>query len=277
MKGSSIKPGGGTAGRRAFVVGVTAACAAAATRAFGQTATPVREGAVSHRWRAFSRPRCPPRLVGRAARPDHRAHRGARQIHQRRGGARLRPGTPGGDRCRPGAGARRAAAVARPADDREGVVQRRRPADDLGHSRLQGLAADRGCRPGPTAEGRRRRDHRQDQRAGGARRLADDESDLWHHQQSLRYRADAGRFVGRLGRRAGGGLRGARARLGHRRLAAHAGALLRRVRPQADLRRRARGAATTSRDSRRCRRPATAWRWWGRWRAARRISRSRST
>ena len=38
MKGSSIKPGGGTAGRRAFLVGVTAACAAAATRRFGQTA-----------------------------------------------------------------------------------------------------------------------------------------------------------------------------------------------------------------------------------------------
>jgi amidase len=41
MKGSSIKPGGGTAGRRAFLVGVTAACAATATRGFGQTATPV--------------------------------------------------------------------------------------------------------------------------------------------------------------------------------------------------------------------------------------------
>ena len=40
MKGSSIKPGGGTAGRRALLVGVTAACAATATRGFGQTATP---------------------------------------------------------------------------------------------------------------------------------------------------------------------------------------------------------------------------------------------
>ena len=54
----------------------------------------------------------------------------------------------------------------------------------------------------------------------------------------------------------------------HRRLAARAGALLRRVRPQAELRRRAHGAATTSRDSRPCRRTATAWRWSGRWRAA---------
>ena len=144
MKGSSIKSGDDAAGRRAFMVGVTAACAVATTRAFGQTATPARaEECVSHRWRAVGRPRCPPRLGGRAARPGHRAHRGARQIDQRRGGARLRPGTPGGDRRRPGAGARRAAAVARPADDREGVVQRRRPADDLGHSRLQGLGGRR--------------------------------------------------------------------------------------------------------------------------------------
>ena len=45
MNGSSVKPGVGTAGRRAFLVGVTAACAATgtatATRGFGQTATPV--------------------------------------------------------------------------------------------------------------------------------------------------------------------------------------------------------------------------------------------
>ena len=42
MKGSSIKPGGRTAGRRAFMVGVTAACAAAVTRSFGQTTTAVQ-------------------------------------------------------------------------------------------------------------------------------------------------------------------------------------------------------------------------------------------
>ena len=40
MKGSSVKLEGDVAGRRAFVVGVTAACAAIATRSFGQTATP---------------------------------------------------------------------------------------------------------------------------------------------------------------------------------------------------------------------------------------------
>ncbi|HZX85059.1 MAG TPA: hypothetical protein VFF19_15925, partial [Reyranella sp.] len=42
MKGSSIKPGNGTAGRRIFMVGVAAACAAATTRAFGQTTTPAQ-------------------------------------------------------------------------------------------------------------------------------------------------------------------------------------------------------------------------------------------
>ncbi|HET6222071.1 MAG TPA: amidase family protein, partial [Dongiaceae bacterium] len=42
MNGSSVNAGGGTAGRRAFLVGVTAACAATATRGFGQTATPAQ-------------------------------------------------------------------------------------------------------------------------------------------------------------------------------------------------------------------------------------------
>jgi amidase len=40
MNGSSDRSGSGTAGRRAFVVGVTAAVGAPSTRAFGQTATP---------------------------------------------------------------------------------------------------------------------------------------------------------------------------------------------------------------------------------------------
>src|SRR5882757_8176651 len=44
MNGSSVKPGVATAGRRAFLLGVTAACAvtgtATATRALGQTAPP---------------------------------------------------------------------------------------------------------------------------------------------------------------------------------------------------------------------------------------------
>ena len=219
-------------GRRPGYAGIRPDGHARATAAGGRQV-------VSHRRRAGGRPRQPPRLGSRAARPGDRADRESRQIDQRRGGARFRPGTPGGDRRRPGAGARRAAAAARPADDREGVVQRRRPADDLGLPRLQGLSAGRGCRGGRAAEGCRRGDHRQDQCAGGAGRLAEHQSDLWHHQQSLRYRADARRFVGWLCRCAGGGLCGARGRLRHRRLAAHAGALLRRGRPQAELRHRA--------------------------------------
>lgn len=42
MTGSSIKPGGGTASRRALLVGVAAACAAAATRSFSQAAAPAQ-------------------------------------------------------------------------------------------------------------------------------------------------------------------------------------------------------------------------------------------
>ncbi len=55
-------------------------------------------------------------------------------------------------------------------------------------------------------------------------------------QQPLRSRAHAGRVVGRLGGGAGGGFRRALAWLRHRRLPTRAGAFLRRLRPQADLR-----------------------------------------
>jgi amidase len=50
MNGSSVKPGAGTAGRRAFLVGVTAACAATGTRGFGQTATPVPPPPEGGKW-----------------------------------------------------------------------------------------------------------------------------------------------------------------------------------------------------------------------------------
>ena len=232
---------------------------------------------VSHRGRARGRPRRPPRLGGRAARPGHRAHRAARQIHQRRGGARFRPGTPGGDRGRPGAGARRAQAVARPADDREGGVQRRRPADDLGHPRLQGLAANRGCRRRRTAEGGRRRDHRQDQRAG--RRSPTGRARIRSMAPPAIPTISRGRRAVRRAARpphwrpAMSRSRPARtsaARCARRRTFA---ACSPTSRPTASCR----CAATPSRNCRRCRRPATAWRSSGRWRAARTISRSRST
>lgn len=50
MSGSSVKPGGGTAGRRAFLAGATAAYAATATRAFAQTTTPVPPPPEGGKW-----------------------------------------------------------------------------------------------------------------------------------------------------------------------------------------------------------------------------------
>ena len=85
-------------------------------------------------------------------------------------------------------------------------------------------------------EGGRRRHPRQDQRAARARRLAELQRHLRHHQQSVRSRPHAGRLLRRIVGGAGGGLRAALARFRYRRLAAGAGVSLRRLCPQADLR-----------------------------------------
>ena len=86
---------------------------------------------------------------------------------------------------------------------------------------------------------RRRGAVRQDQRAALPRRLAELQRDLRHDQQSVGRHARARRILGRLGRgagrrahRAGGGQR-------HRLVDPQPGALLRRVRPQADVGHRA--------------------------------------
>ena len=50
MQGSSVKPEGGTTSRRAFLAGVSAACVATTTRAFGQTATPVPPPPEGGKW-----------------------------------------------------------------------------------------------------------------------------------------------------------------------------------------------------------------------------------
>ncbi len=50
MNGSSLKSGLGTAGRRAFLMGVTAACGATATRGFAQTASPVPPPPEGSKW-----------------------------------------------------------------------------------------------------------------------------------------------------------------------------------------------------------------------------------
>ena len=85
-------------------------------------------------------------------------------------------------------------------------------------------------------QGGGRRHPRQDQRAARARRLAELQRDLRHHQQPLRSRPHARRLLRRIVGGAGGRLRVAVARLRHRRLAARAGVSLRRLCAQADLR-----------------------------------------
>ena len=75
-----------------------------------------------------------------------------------------------------------------------------------------------------------------DQCAADARRLAELQRHLRHHQQSVGSRPHAGRFVRRLRGGAGCRLRPAVARLRYRRLAARAAELLRRLRPQTHAR-----------------------------------------
>ena len=173
---------------------------------------------------------------GRTHRPPIARIEARDKRDQCRRGARLRPGARRRQGGRRGAGEGRAPAAARRADDRQGVLQRRRPADHLG------LPAAKDFRPTDDALAVARL------KAAGAvilgktnvpLSLGDWQSyndDLRHHQQPLGPDAHAGRLVGRLGGGAGRGLRVARARLRYRRLAARAGALLRRLRPQADAR-----------------------------------------
>jgi hypothetical protein len=184
---------------------------------------------------------------GRARRSRHRPHRGARSEDQCRGGARLRPRP----RCREGrrrrARPRRAPAAARTAVDDQGIVQRRRPADDLGHSGGQGFcAAGRRAHRRPP-QGRRRRCPRQDQRAADARRLAELQRHLRHYQQSMGPRPHAGRLLRRLRGGAGRRVRAVVARLGYRRLVARAGELLRRLPAQTFGRHHPRARASAAR------------------------------
>ena len=175
-------------------------------------------------------------LGGRTGRGRHRPHRAARREDQCDLCSRLRARPRRRPRRRRRTGARREEAAARPADDGEGILQHRGPADDLGHSGAEGFYADRGRAADHPRQGRRRRDPRQEQRAARARRLAELQRDLRHHQQPVRSRPHAGRFL----RRCVGGARGrlwpAVARLRYRRIAARAGVSLRRLCAQADIR-----------------------------------------
>ena len=80
-------------------------------------------------------------------------------------------------------------------------------------------------------------------------------------------RPHAGRLVRRLGGVAGGRLRPPGARVGYRRLAARARALLRRLRAQADAGAGAEPRANAARSAGAADSMST-WRWSGRWRAA---------
>ena len=173
--------------------------------------------------------------AARTDRPLHRAHRGARRQDQFRGGARLRARSRGGQGRRCGAGARRRPPAARHSDRHQGIVRCGRPADHLGRTCAEGFCAEGRRAHGRPRQGCRRDHPRQDQRALCARRLAELQRHLRHDQQSVGPRPLARRIVGRIVGRACRGFRAGVARLGHRRIAARAGALLRHLRPQADL------------------------------------------
>ena len=148
-------------------------------------------------------------------------------------------------------------AAARHPHDGEGILQRRGTADDLGHSAAEGFCAAGGRAVDLARQGRRRRDPRQDQRAARARRLAELQRDLRHHQQPLRSRPHARRLLRRIVGGAGGRLRRrcrsaptSAARCACRRFIA---ASMRTSRPSTSCR----CAATRRRRCRRCRSIAT--------------------
>ena len=172
----------------------------------------------------------------RTDRSRHRAHRSARRQDQCRGGARFRARPRGGQGRRRGA---RRAAKRRPLLGIPIVIKE--SFDVAGLPTTWGVPALKDFVPQEDALMVAR------VRAAGAmilgktnvplrpRRLAELQRHLRHDQQSVGSRPLAGRIVGRIVRRARRRLRAAVARLGYRRLAARAGALLRRLRPQADL------------------------------------------
>ena len=172
----------------------------------------------------------------RAARSLSGARRQVRRRPERGRGARLRPGAHAGARRRPRAGpAAGLGPAARRAHDHQGVVRRARPADDVGRAGLQGPGRDeeRRCRRSLARRGRG--PFRQDERAALSRRLAELQRDLRHHEQPVGRQARARRILRRLRGGAGGGAHRPGSRQRHRLVDPQPGALLRRVRPQADV------------------------------------------
>ncbi len=126
--------------------------------------------------------------------------------------------------------------VARHSHDGERILQRRGAAHDLGLSGAKGFHCAGRRAGGFARQGRRRRPARQDQRAARARRLAELQRYLRHHQQSVRPRPHARRFLRRIGGGACGRVWRAFARLRSWRFVAGTGISLRHLRAQADLR-----------------------------------------
>ena len=124
----------------------------------------------------------------------------------------------------------------RRAHDGEGIVRSDGNADDMGHSGQRQSHRQRQCGDRAAADRCRRQHLRQDERAALSRGLADLQRGLRHDEQSVGSRARPRRLVRRCRIGARLGHDRARARQRHRRLDPQPGALLRRLRPQADLR-----------------------------------------
>ena len=141
-------------------------------------------------------------------------------------GRRLGPAPRGGGADRP---------PRRPPGDREGELRPRRLPHHLGRSGAP--RQHRGHGLGRRREVPRGRGGglRQDQRPVHAVGLAELQLDLRHLQQSVGPHPYPRRLLRRIGGRARGGADGARRGLRHRRLDPQPGALLRGLRPQADL------------------------------------------
>ena len=121
----------------------------------------------------------------------------ARDYERRSRGRRTRRG---------GGGLRRgSAAAAWPADRRQGPHRHRRAAHHLGQPDLPRPCPGQRRRRGREHSRRRRDRARQDQHAGMGGRGQYPQCRLWRHRQPVRSQEIGGRFLGRLGRRAGDG------------------------------------------------------------------------
>ena len=222
-------------------------------RSAKQLASDIRRGKIGCLEAARRVPR-----AGRSLQPEAQRDRGHRR------GRRAPPREAGGRRAQEGQGL---GPAARRADDDQGIATTSPGCRRPGGCPRSRTTSRRGTRSrSPSAARGRRRAVRQDQRAARAGRLPE-----------LQRRSTApptirgtstrtpGRLLGRLGRRAGRRPHRHRGGQRHRLLDPQPGALLRRVRPQADLR------ASCRRAARRCRgrgRPGATSRWSARWRAS---------